>query len=223
MDPLGICIGWLFIALWCAVALFATTGGLAGLIATRRQKGPLWRLALVSLGLGVCLFLPWGMGVVRSFFPEPAPTQVPTHKITDKAVEPFLQAINQSNRLALGFSAIPPDADAVIYEHGSETDVYISIGPHTTWGDYTDWHVSLVKLENTYQWVGERETYAGPNKYENIYISYYTSPKALHPHRLVVEYRGEDPRLKKDNLTLQDISPVLAEWKKVWPSHTPTE
>jgi len=33
---------------------------------------------------------------------------------------------------------------------------------------------------------------------------------------LIVEYRGEDHRLTKPNLTLGDVRPILEEWEKEW-------
>ncbi|MFB0534439.1 MAG: hypothetical protein ACETWR_05610 [Anaerolineae bacterium] len=215
-----LCVGLfpICVALWLPIALIAIMGGLAGLAADRRRKGTMWLVSLFALGVGACMLL---VLVRNRFFPEPSSTPVPVYKITDEAAKPFLQTISQSNRLSLGFSPIPPDAKVKIYEYGSEVDVYISVGPETGWGEYTSWHVSIAKVNNTYKWVGESEVHAGPHRYENIYISYCTNSKAIQPNTLVVEYRGEDPRLKRPNLTLQDVRPVLAEWKKAWAMSTP--
>ena len=139
--------------------------------------------------------------------------------------------MNQSNRLSLGFSPIPSNAQVTIQDFGSTAAAFISIGSETDLGPYPYWDIYFVKEGATYKWGAESETRWAPNRFDNIDISYFTdsiSPGNYNTRSerkpsniLVVEYRGNDPRLAKPNLTLNDIQPVLAEWEEAWAKATP--
>jgi len=220
------CVGLfaICVALWLPIALIAILGGSAGLLKDKQRKGATWVLSLIILGGGIFMLL---IFVRNKYFPEPPPTPEPVYGLADEAVEPFLLAINQSDRLALGFSPIPTNAKVIIQEYDSSAMAYITIGSDTDWGVQLSWNVYFDKSGHTYKWVGEEETYAGPNPYENIYISYFTdsvsprnyiggSSEPLPQNTLVVEYRGEDSRLIKPLLYLSDVQPILNEWKDYW-------
>ncbi len=233
MEAAGLfCVAvWPFILLVILVASsIGATGGVVGLISDRRRRGRTWKISLSALIISLTLLLVCGLPAIFPYIPPP-PTPGPVYKLTDEAVRPFLQAINQSNRLSLGFSPISSEAQVTIQDYGSTAAAFISIGPETDLDAHPHWSIYFVKEGNTYKWGGESETYWAPNRFDNISISYFTdsiSPGDYNTRAerkpsniLVVEYRGEDPRLKKPNLTLEDVRPVLAEWKKAWARATP--
>ncbi|MGI4790102.1 MAG: hypothetical protein ACRYFS_14770 [Janthinobacterium lividum] len=87
--------------------------------------------------------------------------------------------------------------------------------------------VVFQKVKNTYRWIGESESYQGPNPYplpdgssahESIYLSYSIRPYlGADPqlNTLHVIYQGSDPQLSNnDNLTLKDVLPLLKKWRK---------
>jgi hypothetical protein len=228
--------GFCCVALWPLISVvilvissIAVAGGAAGLVSDRKRRGKIWTLSLIALAMGAIPLLRYAASMV---IPKPTPaTPEPAYSLMDEQVKPFLQAINQSNRLSLGFSPLPADAQVIIqyYEYSSSATMFVSVGPHTDWGSYTDWEIHFDKKDGIYQWTGENETYAGPHSYENIYIEYTTKQgwpyivrqTDMPPNTLIVEYRGDDPRLTKPNLTLEYVQPILAEWKKTWKTFTP--
>ena len=155
---------------------------------------------------------------------EPTATEIVVYKVSDQSVQPYLQAINQSNRLSLGFSQIPPDAEVEVYENLSKiTEVYIHAGPQTGWGYYTEWNDRLAKVNGSYKWLSEEEIYAGPHQTENIYIDYYTDSTIGPSNIITVKYRGEDSRLSNKDLTLEEVQPIIIEWEKAWATATPVK
>ena len=84
--------------------------------------------------------------------------------------------------------------------------------------------VAFRKTSTGYQWIGEQEIHTGPKTYksvdgtfhEEICITYETVPLSGAPlDKVFVTYLGPDNRLaNRLNLTLADVKPVLAEWKK---------
>lgn len=100
------CIGLfaIFVALWLPIALVAIFGGSVGLLKDKQRKGATWVFSLMVLGVGIFMLF---IFVRNKYFPEPSPMPEPVYELADEAVEPFLLAINRSERLALGFSPIP--------------------------------------------------------------------------------------------------------------------
>jgi hypothetical protein len=235
MEAAGLaCVAlWPFILLAILVASSVTVaGGSIGLLSSWKQRGKTWELSLIVLAIGLIPLILCGSPMLFPQPPKPPRTPEPEYKLTDEVVKPFIQAINQSNRLSLGFSPIPHDATVIKGCDGSKDSICISYGPSTGWGNYSNWMVFFKGINDGYVWIGEQETHAGPHRYENIYISYFTDlipgcncrpPEAKPNNILIVEYRGEDPRLKKPNLTLEDIRPVLIEWKEAWARATPAK
>jgi hypothetical protein len=231
-ETTGLCCAavWpLILLVILAISSIAVVGGAAGLVSDWKRRGKIWTLSLIALVVGLMPLLGYAATMIM---PKPTPpTPEPVYRLTDEPVKPFLQAINQSNRLSFGFSPLPVDSQVTIqyYEYNSTAATFISIGPHTDWGSYTSWDVYFERKGDIYQWIGEKETYAGPHRYENIYIHYTTKQGwpyvtrrgDVPPNTLVVEYRGEDSRLTKPNLTLEDVRPILSEWKKTWEMFTP--
>ncbi len=232
MDSVGLAcvVFWpIILVAILIVSLVITAGGAIGVVSDRKRRGRTWRISISAFIIGLLPLLICGLPLILPKPPPPTPT--PRYKLTDEPVKPFLQAINQSNRLSLGFSPISSEAQVTILDRGTTIEVYFTIEPIMGWGASRNWDIDFVKTDDTYKWAGEHESYAGPHRNENIYISYYTDAIStgdyithagrLPSDTLVVEYRGPDPRLTKPNLTLDDIRPVLAEWKKAWTEATP--
>lgn len=81
--------------------------------------------------------------------------------------------------------------------------------------------IAFRKDGNNYRWIGEQETFQGPKQYtsvdgtfyETICLNYDIEPVSGFPiNQLGISYFGEDPRLKKSTLTLEEIKPILKEW-----------
>jgi hypothetical protein len=229
MNPFGVlldilCVG-ICAPMWLPIAGLMVIGGLAAVLAEKKSRGTLSAVSVSVVSVGLCMLLLSGLFTINAARQNsiPTPTAFVERKITDQEAAPFLQAINRSNRLSLGFSPIPSDAKITIQDLDSETELYIYVGPETGWGHYTDWDIYVAEVNGTYQWLGEEETYAGPHREENIYISYWTKSSFESPNVLRVKYRGEDSRLTNANLTLDYVRPILAEWKAAWATATPTQ
>ncbi len=226
-------IGFACVVFWpiILVVILATssivaTGGAIGLISDRKRRGAIWKKSIIALIIGLLPLFVCGLPLILPKPPPPTPT--PLYKLADESIKPFLQAINQSNRLSYGFLPLPVDAQVMIYDYGSEVNVAVFSGSKVFVNQYenwecgdTEWDISLVKVDNVLKWTGESEYHVGPNRYEGITITYYTNPKVVHPNTLTVKYKGEDLRLKEPNLTLEDIRPILAEWEKSCAKPTP--
>lgn len=142
----------------------------------------------------------------------------------DPRIEPMLAAMEQVDRESLGFTPIPPDARVSIETSVSQWqkqryDIMLHIYADTSRT------VSFRKDGDSYKWIGEQETHYGPGQYdladggsidEHITITYETAHVSGVPlRRIDIRYMGNDPRLKmKSNLTLQDVEPILEEWKR---------
>ncbi len=211
------------LSFWLPISIIIILGGITGLIKNWQCKGTTWVLSIVIIGVGCFMLI---ISVRERYFPEPIPTSKPIYMLEDKAIEPYVQAINRSDRLSHGFSAIPEEAKIEIIDYKESTDAYITIDPVSGWGYRTSWHIYFERIGDIYKWVGESEVYAGPNQNENIYIHYFTdaiSPgyyygtsEQMPQNVLVIDYRGENNRLLKPSLGLSDIQPILTEWKEYW-------
>jgi hypothetical protein len=144
--------------------------------------------------------------------------------LTDPRLAPLLQAIEVVDRAALGFTPIVTNSD-VRLESGPRAGydamlhIYAGISRRT---------IAFRKDGAGYRWIGEQETHKGPKTYttpdgpsnEEIVIKYEL--EHVHPetsgvplHQVHISYRGEDTRLAhRDNLTLDDVKPILAEWRQ---------
>lgn len=209
------CVGLfaLCVALWLPIALIATTGGLAGLVADRRRKGAAWIVSLCALSVGACMLFVF---VRNKFFPEHPPR--PSYHIMDEQLKPFVPAMNEVDPPSLGFTPIPANAQITIYEDEDtpkcHVELFVYIGPRTSDGQYAYQTICFQKVDDTYKWIGELEYHESRNEW--IVMRYGTVPRDRYPtaHTLIIEYTGKDPRLQKPNLTLEDIRPILAEWEE---------
>lgn len=143
-----------------------------------------------------------------------------TVTMNDPQVQRLVKAAQSFDRTSYGFSPIPTQADVrdVRLELGS-TGRYDAMLHITTKTVRT---IAFRKENGSYVWVGDQETFEGPNKYttvdgtfnEAITLTYETQSISGYPlNQLNVTYRGEDARLAgRNNLTLAVVKPILKEW-----------
>ena len=136
-------------------------------------------------------------------------------------IQPLLKAAASFDRTAYGFTPLPTTADDVRFESkpndGYDAMLHIESRTSRT--------IAFRKTSGGYKWIGEQEGFRGPKKYttsdgtfnEMIWLNYDAEP--LHvggfpTNRLCIEYFGEDDRLVlRNDLKLDDIKPILKEWK----------
>jgi hypothetical protein len=142
---------------------------------------------------------------------------------------PFIAALNAIDRTSLGFTLVPANARVEI-EHTvppATYDVMLHI--------YADTSRTIAfkrKDDGSYVWVGEQEIHTGPNKYlsadgyfnEEVTITYDTVYLSGAPlNRVYITYRGDNAQLQwRDDITLEEIQPILEEWKNTKLTPTPS-
>ena len=81
------------------------------------------------------------------------------------------------------------------------------------------------RITDSYKWIGEQESHTGPNQYETedgifyeqLVIAYQTVYLGMagQDNRIDINYFGQDPRLDKFDLTLEEVQPILEEWRMI--------
>lgn len=138
---------------------------------------------------------------------------------SDPRLAPMLQAIAAVDRAALGFTPIASTSSVRLeLRSGGGYDAMLHIAGATSRT------VAFRKTPGGYQWIHEQESHTGPKTYttadgtlqERISVTYGTAPISGHaPNQLHIVYWGEDPRLPAHRpLTLEQVRPIIAEWKK---------
>ncbi len=140
---------------------------------------------------------------------------------SDPEVAPLIRAMDESGRIALGFTPVEPSAGIRIQRHASGVyNVMLHIFGSTSRT------LAFRKTPAGFEWIHEQEIYSGPKTYttvdgtfnEQITVTYETAPVSGHNDGKVhIEYSGEDPRLSgagRNELTWEQVRPVLAEWRK---------
>ncbi|MBM4449050.1 MAG: hypothetical protein FJ015_07435 [Chloroflexi bacterium] len=226
---MGICclITWLLTASLLTLILGATS------FVYRLQRPGQTRAVLLSAAVaawgGLIFFLlVGGIGFIVFSAQQYYVMTFQDAKLSDAVMQPFLSAMNEVDRVSLGFSPIPPDARIKI-ERPREGRLPYDVMLHI-YAD-TSRTVAFRKEDDSYRWIAEQEVHTGPHKYssvdgyldEQIIITYHKeSLDATSLNKTVIIYLGDDPRLKrKAELTLQDVQPVLDEWR-LMRSKTPT-
>lgn len=201
--------------------------GIVSLAACRPDRiagKQLTRQASAGLALvGGVVFLMLGYGVWQ--FGRSVPWLNVT-TMDDEALKPFLDAMEKVDRASLGFTPIPPDARVEI-EWATWRDAGYDVMLHI----YADTSRTVAfrrEGDGSYRWIHEQEIHTGPRQYatadagrvyERIAITYETEPVSGAPlNMLFITYSGEDPRLRLKSsfdLTLEDVLPILEEWRSV--------
>lgn len=153
------------------------------------------------------IFLLAGCGI----FPEKV-------SMDDPRIQPHLKAAATFNRTKYGFTPLSYK-EQVRWESKPRPryDAMLHLESKTTRT------IAFKKTPTGYKWIGEQETFQGPKQYttvdgtfyEQICLTYDIQPVSGFPlNRLNITYNGEDTRLaNKKELTLDDIRPILKEWK----------
>ena len=138
--------------------------------------------------------------------------------LDDPRIQPMLLAMEVVDRESLGFTQIPETADVRLELSDGSYDAMLHVDAETRRT------VAFRETPEGYRWIGEQETHTGPETYESvdgisnetITITYEIEDISGHPlNRINIRYMGEDPRFADDRgLTLGDVAPVLAEWRR---------
>ena len=138
---------------------------------------------------------------------------------SDPELVPLWKAVEAVDRATLGFTPVSKDSKISIERSsGSKYDVMLHIENHTSRT------IAFRKKGDDFIWIGEQESFKGPNKYstpdgtfnERIFLTYDKEEISGHPTNVLnISYFGDDPRLISSHrdLTLSDIRPILKEWK----------
>jgi hypothetical protein len=148
-----------------------------------------------------------------------------TLSISDTQLAPILQAINASDRVALGFSSIPTNAVVHLDSRSDarhDVEIIVFDSPALYYDIYRD--IEFRKKETGYQWIRELETHPGPKtftqsghtKHEEIDIAYDTTEVyGITPNKLHIHYEGPaSPFISGKAITLDEARQVLAKWSQ---------
>ncbi len=139
-------------------------------------------------------------------------------EMSDPKIVPLLNAAESFDRVKYGFSPLPEKADVRLESRPmrQEYDAMLHISSKTSRT------IAFRKTDKGYRWIGEQETFRGPNRYktidgtfyEEITLTFHIEKFSGFPtNRLKVSYFGEDPRLANlRKLTIKDVQPILREW-----------
>lgn len=129
----------------------------------------------------------------------------------------MLKAMNAVDRTVLGFTPVSTNAN-IRLEFGSESNYDAMLHIYAD----TQRTIAFRKTPDGYRWIGEQEIHYGPksctdhegNYQEHLVIEFQTEPvNGQTTNQIMVSYYGEDTRLKRRNLKLNDIRPILKEWE----------
>ncbi len=138
---------------------------------------------------------------------------------SDPELVPLWKAVQAVDRASMGFTPVSKDSKISIERsNGKKYDVMLHISNRTSRT------IAFRKKDDHFVWVGEQESFEGPNKYstpdgtfnEQIVLTYDKEKISEYPINILnISYFGEDTRLipSRRDLTLADIRPILKEWK----------
>ena len=140
--------------------------------------------------------------------------------LSDTQVVPLVQAATNFNRAVYGFTPIPTNADVRL-----ESRARAGYDAMLHFYGETSRTIAFRKTQTGWKWIHEQETFTGPNLYTNvdgifheqIVLTYGIEPTSGHsPHKLHVQYHGEDSRLASNqhDLTLTQATPIIEEWRQ---------
>ena len=137
--------------------------------------------------------------------------------ITDPKLQPFLAALDRVDRRALGFSCISSNVPITMQIEGR--------GKEPLWRLYFEGNPSrnicFRKSGDGYRWVSEQEIHQGPGWIqtgegvvrESLEMEFHTeSEYGIITNQLILLYKGGDPTLEVNPLTLAVVQPALERW-----------
>jgi hypothetical protein len=145
-------------------------------------------------------------------------TSVP-RTISASELEPF-EDMYRADRAKYGFSAIDTSAQIKLERRtGRDAEQCGYDAMLHMCGPKVSRTVAFRLVNGKYKWVGEQESRLSGRRFstpdgedwEGITINYSTYERPGTPKGLHIYYDGEDKRLSKFNLTMDDIAPVLRE------------
>lgn len=137
---------------------------------------------------------------------------------SDPELAPLWKAVEVVDREDLGFTPVSKDSKIRIERANGRTyDVMLHIYHHTSRT------IAFKKKDDSFIWIGEQEVFKGPGEHETpdglfnerIVLTYDIEEISGYPTNILnISYAGEDSRLMSNRgLTLDDILPILEEWK----------
>ena len=141
-------------------------------------------------------------------------------RMDDPAIAPFVEAASRSDRLALGFSPLPMDANVKIERSSPEKTGY-DVMLHLSRGNVSH-SVAFVRNGSGYRWIQEQEMHEGPREVvsvdgrykEWIAITYAEGKMPGVKEGLGITYRGPEMSLNRAGLTVNDVKPFIEAWAR---------
>ena len=137
--------------------------------------------------------------------------------MNDPELVPFLKAMAEVDRAAMGFTQISTQSVVRIERHdmGGAYDVMLHIE------NGTSRTIAFRKVGDRYRWINEQEKHVGPGKFtmpdgvtqECLFVIHQTerlSGDAV--GKTVISYFGDNEQLKRPDLTLEDVRGLIAKW-----------
>ena len=138
----------------------------------------------------------------------------------DPRVRQLTTAMAAVDRASLGFTPIESDAQLRLESRPrAGYDAMLHVAGKTTRT------VAFRRRDDHYEWIGEQETFEGPNEYDSpdgrfreaITITFETVHVSGAPlNRVYITYRGDDPHLTESDvrqqLALDTVRPILRKW-----------
>ena len=221
MEGIGLVCTVLFLpCLLLMTAIFLIGGGIGTITTWRKKEVRLALIVALILGLGLTVW------ISRIFGPREFWLSLrPGYHLGDNQLAPYEHAITDFDRVALGFTAVPEDAEIKIIDNDEgfvscpDVELYIPDLP------FKRQHICLRKVDDEYVWHSEYEVYLGPERYQTIWLAYSSASHTLGgvdnaPYTLVIEYRAPGgPELLDGDLSLEDVQPIIAAWESYHLSH----
>ena len=138
-------------------------------------------------------------------------------QLSDPRIQPLLKAMEQVDRAALGFTPVTTNADIRLeLASGREYDAMLHV-----YGA-TGRTIAFRKTPSGYRWISEQENFTGPRWHqsvegtfrESIVIEYQTERvNGIPTNQRYIRYSGGDTNLSDRELTLEEVRPVLDQWR----------
>jgi hypothetical protein len=160
----------------------------------------------------------WVAGILAALLLVLGCGLIPEHvSHDDPRLKPMFDAMARVDRRAMGFTPIARNAD-IRLEWGRRESYDAMLHVYGK----TSRTIAFKRTDAGYEWIGEQETFQGPNEYrsvdgpfnEAITINYDRVPISGFPiNTIAIDYRGEEPDLAAPrHLSLDVVRPWLKKW-----------